>query len=83
MTMIQRSCDVILGLPSNWTEYSAVLLAMAETHNLKPGVFCHFISNAHIYSNTFEYAEEMIQGKTEEFTQKMYGETNSLDEMYS
>ena len=67
MTMMQRSCDVILGLPSNWTEYTAVLLAMAETHNLKPGVFTHFISNAHIYNNTFEYAEEMISRETEAF----------------
>ena len=67
MTMIQRSCDVILGLPSNWTEYTAVLLAMAETHNLKPGIFTHFISNAHIYNNTFEYAEEMMRRQPEPF----------------
>ena len=26
-----------------------------------------FISNAHIYSNTFEYAEEMISRETEAF----------------
>ncbi|MBR1416252.1 MAG: thymidylate synthase [Bacilli bacterium] len=60
MTMWQRSCDVILGLPSNLTQYTALLLAMAKTHNLEPGVFCHQISNAHIYNNTFEYAEEML-----------------------
>ena len=67
MTMFQRSCDVILGLPSNWTEYTAVLLAMAETHDLIPGVFTHLISNAHIYNNTFEYAEEMINREPEAF----------------
>lgn len=60
MLMWQRSCDVILGLPSNWAEYTAVLLAMAETHNLRPGRFIHQIANAHIYSNTFEYAEELL-----------------------
>jgi thymidylate synthase len=67
MLMYQRSCDVILGLPSNLVEYTAVLLAMAETHDLKPGTFIHSIANAHIYNNTFEYAEEMISRETEAF----------------
>ena len=67
MTMWQRSCDVILGLPSNLTQYTALLLAMAYTHNLKPGVFCHQISNAHIYNNTFEHAEIMLSRDPEPF----------------
>ena len=79
MTMMQRSCDVILGLPSNLTQYSALLLAMAHTHNLKPGVFCHFISNAHIYNNTFEYAEEMLSRDPEPFpTLKMINEHDRI-----
>ena len=61
MTMIQRSCDVILGLPSNLTQYTALLLAMSEVLGYKPGVFAHMISNAHIYNNTFEHAEELIR----------------------
>lgn len=67
MIMTQRSCDVILGLPSNLVEYTAVLLAMAETHNLRPGKFIHIIENAHIYNNTFEYAEQMIEREPEPF----------------
>ena len=67
MLMYQRSCDVILGLPSNLVEYTAVLLAMAETHDLKPGYFIHTIANAHIYNNTFEHAEEMIEREPEPF----------------
>ena len=79
MTMMQRSCDVILGLPSNWTEYTAVLLAMADTHNLKPGVFTHFISNAHIYSNSMDVAEELISRETEPFpTLKIVNHHDSL-----
>lgn len=79
MTMWQRSCDVILGLPSNLTQYTALLLAMAHTHNLKPGVFCHQISNAHIYNNTFEYAEEMLGRDPEPFpTLKMVNEHDSI-----
>lgn len=67
MTMWQRSCDVIPGLPSNLTQYTALLLAMSDTHNLKPGVFCHQISNAHIYSNAFDIAEEMLSRNPEPF----------------
>ena len=61
MTMWQRSCDVVLGLPSNLAQYTAMMLAMAETHDLKPGVFCHQISNAHIYNNSLEHAKIMLE----------------------
>ncbi len=54
MRMFQRSCDIIVGCPSNWAQYSALLLAMSDVLNLKPGVFSHMISNAHIYSNSID-----------------------------
>ncbi len=79
MTMWQRSSDVILGMPSNLTQYTALLLAMAKTLNLKPGVFCHQISNAHIYSNTFEHAEEMLSRDPEPFpTLKVVNKHDSI-----
>lgn len=67
MTMYQRSCDTILGLPSNWAEYSALLLAMSNVMNLIPGEFVHMISNAHIYSNSLDVAEEILSRKTNPF----------------
>lgn len=60
MSMRQRSCDTIIGLPSNWTQYTALFLAMAEVLGLKPGEFIHTMENAHIYSNAFEATEELI-----------------------
>ncbi len=67
MTMFQRSCDTVVGLPSNWTQYSALLLAMSDVMNLVPGEFVHMISNAHIYSNSMDVAEELINRKTNPF----------------
>ena len=67
MVMFQRSCDTIVGLPSNWAQYSAELLAMCEVMNLIPGEFVHIISNAHIYSNSMDVAEELISRPTNPF----------------
>ncbi len=63
MVMYQRSCDVVVGLPSNLAEYSALIIAMAETHGLKPGKLVFVLANAHIYSNSVKYAEEMAERK--------------------
>ena len=67
MSMRQRSCDTIVGLPSNWTQYTALLLAMSEVLGLKPGEFIHTMENAHIYSNDFEQAKELISREPKKF----------------
>ena len=79
MTMFQRSCDTILGLPSNWVEYSALLLAMSNVMDLIPGEFIHMISNAHIYSNSLDVAEELLSRETNPFpTLKVVNEHDSI-----
>lgn len=60
MNMIQRSCDLLIGLPSNWVQYSALLLAMAEVLDLQPYEFTHQISDAHIYENQLPWVEEIL-----------------------
>lgn len=67
MNMFQRSCDVVVGLPSNWAQYSALLLAMSNVLNLVPGEFVHMISNAHIYSNSLDVALELLSRDAEPF----------------
>jgi thymidylate synthase len=67
MTMYQRSCDTVVGLPSNWAQYTALLLAMSNVMGLEPGEFVHMISNAHIYSNTFETAETILSREAAPF----------------
>lgn len=67
MVMIQRSCDVLIGCPSNWVQYSALLLAMADILNLQPYEFIHMISDAHIYENQMPWVEEILSRESHAF----------------
>lgn len=60
MVMFQRSCDVLIGCPSNWMQYSALLLAMSEVLEKEPYEFIHMISDAHIYENQLPWVEEIL-----------------------
>ncbi len=67
LVMFQRSCDVLIGCPSNWVQYSALLLAVAEVLDLEPGEFVHMISDAHIYANQLPWAEEILARESKPF----------------
>lgn len=60
MVMWQRSCDLLIGMPSNWVQYSALLIAMAEVLGLVPYEFIHMISDAHIYENQMPWVDEIL-----------------------
>lgn len=79
MNMIQRSCDVLIGCPSNWAQYSALMLAMCEILNLQPGEFTHTISDAHIYENQLDYVEEILSRDAAPFpTMKIVNHHDSI-----
>ena len=79
MEMRQRSCDVIIGLPSNLAQYAALHLAMADVLGLVPGEFILHISNAHIYSNSLYVAEELLNRETAPFpTLKLVNHHDSI-----
>ena len=67
MLMFQRSCDLLIGCPSNWVQYSALLIAMAEVLNLQPYDFIHTISDAHIYENQLPWVEEILSRENKKF----------------
>ena len=67
LVMFQRSCDVLIGCPSNWVRYSALLLAMSEVLDLEPGEFVHMVSDAHIYENQLPWAEEILARESKPF----------------
>lgn len=67
MTMWQRSCDVLIGCPSNWAQYSALLIAMADVLGLKPYEFVHQVSDAHIYENQLPWVEEILSRESRAF----------------
>jgi len=51
MSVLQRSADIILGLPWDITQYSILLMLIAKVLDLKPGTLNWFIHDAHVYSN--------------------------------
>lgn len=67
LVMFQRSCDVLIGCPSNWVQYSALLLAMAEVMDLEPGEFVHMISDAHLYENQLPWVDEILARESRPF----------------
>lgn len=60
MTLVQRSADTLVGLPSNIVGYHALLLMVAHETGYKVGKFNHFVSDAHLYDNQAEQAELII-----------------------
>ena len=51
LALLQRSCDIALGVPYNLAGYSFLLELMAHLANLKVGEFAHTLVDAHIYVN--------------------------------
>ena len=48
----QRSGDIALGIPFNLAAYSTLTTIIAQEVGLRPGVFSHFIVDAHIYTRS-------------------------------
>lgn len=67
LVLFQRSCDILIGCPSNWAQYSALLLAMSEVLDLEPGEFIHMISDAHIYENQLPWVKEILARDSKPF----------------
>ncbi len=56
---IVRSNDMILGCPTDAAGFAFLALILAQELNVKPGMYTHSISNAHIYKNHYKAADEM------------------------
>jgi thymidylate synthase len=83
---IVRSNDMILGCPFDTFGFSLLLCILAQKLNVKPGVYTHSISNAHIYENHYAGAEEIIKRTNEhpnitvKLPEKSYDRAEKLDE---
>lgn len=60
MTMFQRSCDVILGMPYNVAGYAIILTIMARLTGYAIGDLHYMTSDTHVYKNHIEAAKEQI-----------------------
>lgn len=56
-----RSNDVILGVPSDVAGFSLLAHILAQKIGVKVGIYSHSISNAHIYDNHYDTANELLK----------------------
>ena len=60
MMMVQRSCDIFLGVPFNIASGAALLMLIAKHTGYEPGVL-HWVGNCcHLYENHLDAAKELI-----------------------
>ncbi|MFZ2555853.1 MAG: thymidylate synthase [Minisyncoccia bacterium] len=60
---IVRSNDMVLGFPSDVAGFALLMLMLAQKLGVKPGIYSHSISNAHIYDNQYAAVKEMLKRK--------------------
>ncbi len=60
LTLIQRSSDVAVANAINKIQYVALQMMVARHVGLEPGVFCHYVNNAHIYDRHVDQIREII-----------------------
>lgn len=58
---IVRSNDIMLGCPADVAGFALLQCMLAQRLGVKPGIYSHSISNAHIYSNHYAGAEELAK----------------------
>ena len=61
MHNILRSEDMMLGGPFDTFGFALLAITLAQKLGVKPGIYTHTISNAHIYDIHYEGANELIK----------------------
>lgn len=58
--MVQRSCDMFLGVPFNIASYALLLSMVAQVTGKKPKELVMTLNDAHIYHNHFDAVKEQL-----------------------
>jgi thymidylate synthase len=58
--MVQRSCDMFLGVPFNIASYAILTHMLAQVSGLKPGELILTLNDAHIYEDHLEAVKEQL-----------------------
>jgi len=64
LTLNQRSNDYIMAGYINKIQYVALQMIIASHLGYKPGKFCHFVQNLHIYDRHFEAVNEILDRRS-------------------
>ena len=62
---IIRSNDILLGLPFDVAGFALLQCMLAQKLGVKPGIYSHSISNAHIYDTHYDGANELMKRNNE------------------
>jgi thymidylate synthase len=62
---IVRSNDIMLGCPGDVAGFALLQCILAQKLRVKPGIYSHSISNAHIYSNHYPGAQEIMNRRND------------------
>jgi thymidylate synthase len=57
---VQRSCDLMLGVPFNIASYGLLLQLLCTEANMKPGNLTGILADCHIYENQIPGAKEQL-----------------------
>ena len=71
MTLIQRSSDVPVANTINKLQYVALQMMVAKHVGLRPGKFCHYVQNAHIYDRHIDIIKEMLERPGQDNSQNL------------
>lgn len=63
LSMLQRSCDMFLGVPFNIAFYAALVHIFCRLTGYLPGEFTWFGNSVHIYEDQISQAEELVSRK--------------------
>ena len=61
LTLNQRSNDYIMAGYINKIQYTALQLMLCSHLGYKPGKFCHYVQNLHIYDRHIDAAKEILE----------------------
>jgi thymidylate synthase len=61
LQMVQRSADMVVGVPSNMVQYAALTLAIASLTGFEPAGFSHILLDPHIYHNHFKFVATQLE----------------------
>lgn len=74
-----RSNDVMLGVPGDVAGFGLLLIMLAQKLGVRPGIYSHSISNAHIYENHFDAAKEILSRTSNQKNIELHLPANSFD----
>jgi thymidylate synthase len=67
VVMVQRSADLVLGVPSNMVQYAALTLALGQVIGRYPVEFVHVLLDAHIYESHIAAVQKMLSREPRPF----------------